>query len=88
MQYNYDKKYYETYYYTINNKGGDCISTVTSSCNYEFAPPFEHNKNRYLYERWCLCLVLSVFVMILDIPISLFSFFVFKNKDNKEINIV
>ena len=87
-QYNYDKKYYETYYYTINNKGGDCISTVTSSCNYEFAPPFEHNKNRYLYDRWCLCLVLSVFVMILDIPISLFSFFVFKNKDNKEINIV
>ena len=87
VQYNYDKKYYETFYYTINNKRGDCISTISSYCNYEFAPPFEHNKNKYLYDRWCLCLVLSVFVMILNIPISIFGFFVFKSNKNKVIDI-
>ena len=87
-QYNYDKKYYETYYYTLNNKGGDCISTISTLCNYEFAPPFEHNRNKYLYDRWCLSLVLSVFVMLLNIAVAVFGFFVFNDKENKVINIV
>ena len=36
-QYNYDKKYYETYYYTLNNKNGECLSSNSSTCDYDFA---------------------------------------------------
>lgn len=89
-QYNYNKKYYETYYYTIEN-GGDCISETPSGCDYGFAAPFEDNKNKYLYNRWCLCLVLAVFIVLLNAALGAFGFLVFKdgeNVDNKVISIV
>jgi hypothetical protein len=89
-QYNYNKKYYETYYYTIEN-GGNCISDSDSGCDYMFATPFEDNKNKYLYNRWCLCLVLAVFVVLLNAALGAFGFLVFKdgeNVDNKVISIV
>ena len=86
-QYNYDKKYFETYYYTLNNKNGECLSSNSSTCDYDFALLLNII---YLYDRWCLCLVLSVFVDILNIGIAFFGFFMFKGKkgkENKEINI-
>jgi hypothetical protein len=89
-QYNYNKKYYETYYYTIEN-GGNCISDSGSGCDYMFATPFEDNKNKYLYNRWCLCLVLAVFIVLLNAALGAFCFLVFKdgeNVDNKVISIV
>ena len=90
-QYNYNKKYYETYYYTLNKKNGECLSMTKASCDYDFAPPFENSKNKYLYDRWCLCLVLAVFVMLLNIANAVFGYFVFRGKDgpdNKTISIV
>lgn len=86
-QYNYNKKYYETYHYTANN-GGQCISNILSSCDYEYASPYDNYKNRYLYNRWCLCLVLSVFVVILNAAISIFGFLLFKRKDNFDNKVI
>ena len=89
-QYNYNKKYYEAYHYTIEN-GGACISDIGSGCDYGFAAPFEDNKNKYLYNRWCLCLVLAVFVVLLNAALGAFGFLVFKegeNDDNKVISVV
>ena len=80
-QYNYNKKYYESYYYTVETNGA-CISEITSRCDYAFAPPFEDNKNKYLYNRWCLCLVLAVFVVVLNALLVAFGFLVFQNGDS------
>ena len=89
-QYNYNKKYYESYYYTIENGNSQCLSTPTT-CDYVYAAPFSDNMNKYLYNRWCLCLVLAVFVVVLNAIVAIFGFRVFKggdNSDNKIISIV
>ena len=89
-QYNYNKKYYESYYYTIENGNSQCLSTPTT-CDYVYAAPFSDYMNKYLYNRWCLCLVLAVFVVVLNAIVAIFGFRVFKggdNSDNKIISIV
>lgn len=89
-QYNYNKKYYESYYYTVDN-GGNCLSSSSaSSCNYIYATPFNDNKNKYLYDRWCLSLVLGVFVVILNALLIVFGLLIFREdkKDDKVISIV
>lgn len=86
-QYNYNKKYYESYYYTIENGNSQCLSTPTT-CDYVYAAPFSDNMNKYLYNRWCLCLVLAVFVVVLNAIVAIFGFRVFKGGDNSENKII
>ena len=87
-QYNYNKKYYETYYYTQKNGGGNCISISSSSCDYIYSAPYGDNKNKYLYNRWCLSLVLAVFIVILNAVISIFGFFIYRGGENGETKVI
>ena len=93
-QYNYNQKYYESYYYTINSAVGDkCISTSTgANCDYIYDPPVESNENKYIYDRWCLSLVLAVLIVILNCIMAILGLLVFKGKkgsgETKVISIV
>lgn len=93
-EYNYNKRYYESYYYTINSDDADkCIdSNDGSSCDYIYEQPFDSHENKYIYDRWCLCLVLGVFIFILDLVMAVFGFLVFRGSngtgETKVISIV
>lgn len=88
-QYNYNKKYYKSYYYTRDEGNEKCLDGGdTSSCDYIYQEPFSDNKNKYLYDRWCLCLVLAVFIVILNASLSVFGFLIFKGEDNNNENKV
>ena len=76
-QYNYNKKFYEAYYNYPN-----CISNsaIYPSCEYIYLyPPENNNKNKYLYDRWCLSLVLSVFITVANIGLLIFGLLIFKS---------
>ena len=91
QQYNYNKKYYESYYYTVNSAISDkCISSSTgSNCDYIYDPPINSNENKYIYDRWCLCLVLAVFVVILNLIMAIFGFLMFSGgKSSGETKII
>ena len=92
-QYNYDKKFYETFYglklnpVSRTNCGED--ASIGSSCKYVYAKPPTNNENKYLYDRWCLSLVLAVFITISNIGLLIFGFFIFKgNGDSSDIQEV
>ena len=91
QQYNYNKEYYESYYYTVNSAISDkCISSSTgSNCDYIYDPPISSNENKYIYDRWCLCLVLAVFVVILNLVMAIFGFLMFSGgKSSGETKII
>lgn len=76
-QYNYNKKFYEASYYYPNCK---LNSATYSSCEYIYPNnPADNNKNKYLYDRWCLSLVLAVLITALNAGLIIFGFLTFKN---------
>lgn len=96
-QYNYNKIIYEAY---STSGSGTCIlgaSGTTSSCfsgvcDYCYPnEPAVDNKNKYLYDRWCLSLVLAVIITVLNVGIVVFGFLLFSNKgdsgDSKPVEI-
>ena len=92
-QYNYDKKFYETFYGLKLNPVSrtNCRedASIGSSCKYVYAKPPTNNENKYLYDRWCLSLVLAVFITISNIGLLIFGFFIFKgNGDSSDIQEV
>ena len=86
-QYNYNKKFYEAYYKLKdtnpnppNPNYAQCSKdNLAASCDYIYEKPFEDNKYKYLYDRWCLSLVLAVFITASNIGLSIFGFLMFKN---------
>ena len=100
MQYNYNKEYYEAYYNALNDgkNDNDCfddppstpaVSIPTSGCEYYYPQPNVEIKNKYLYDRWCLSLVLAVFIIVLNAGIIVFGLLLFLNKgDSGEEKLV
>jgi hypothetical protein len=91
MQYNYNKEYYEAYYNALNDGKNDnncfddppstpTVSIPTSGCEYYYPQPNVEIKNKYLYDRWCLSLVLAVFITVLNAGIIVFGLLLFLNK--------
>ena len=81
IQYNYNKKFYEAYHRSSNcHIDGSSINT----CEYYYDSPAENNKNKYLYDRWCLSLVLAVFITALNIALLIFGFLIFKNEGGSD----
>lgn len=91
-QYNYNKKFYETFYGLKSDSVSitDCRERGSgSSCDYIYEEPFTNNENKYLYDRWCLSLVLAVFITISNVGLLIFGFFIFKgNGDSSDIQEV
>ena len=86
-QYNYNKKFYETFYGLKSNSVS--VTGCGSSCDYIYELPFTNNENKYLYDRWCLSLVLAVFITISNVGLLIFGFFIFKgNGDSSDIQEV
>ena len=88
-QYNYNKKRYEAYFVTGSST---CIYSCSSSCEYIYPnSPEVEVKNKYLYDRWCLSLVLAVIITALNAGIVVFGFLFFSNKgdsgDSKPVEI-
>ena len=83
-QYNYNKKFYEAYY----RAGSTCHLNERSSnpnnCEYFYEEPKEDSKNKYLYDRWCLSLVLAVFITICNVGLLIFGFLIFKNNGGQD----
>ena len=87
--YNYNKEYYEAYYNTANDdvSTNDCfdnpptgVTPASSGCEYYYPQPNVEIKNKYLYDRWCLSLVLAVFITALNAGIIVFGLLLFLNK--------
>ena len=75
-QYNYNKKLYEAY-----GRSSSCIDgEPTTGCEYLYPEPSVDVKNKYLYDRWCLSLVLAVFITVLNAGIIVFGLLLFLNK--------
>lgn len=72
-EYNYNKKRYEVFYAHLSTGNG------VLNGNYYFDKIYEHSKNKYLYDRWCLSLVLAVFITISNVGLLIFGFLIFKN---------
>ena len=86
-QYNYNKKRYEAYLVST-----DCKGSCNTGCEYLYPlTPQVKNENKYLYDRWCLSLVLAVIITALNAGIVIFGFLLFSNKgdsgDSKPVEI-
>lgn len=76
-QYNYNKKLYQAYnYYSDNCKEDDSVS---NNCEYFYPLPADNNMNKFLYDRWCLSLVLSVFITAANIGLLIFGLLIFNS---------
>ena len=86
QQYNYNKKLYESYYEFKAASSVNCKETGTpsSSCDYIYKQPYDNNENKYLYDRWCLSLVLAVFITVSNVGLLIFGFLIFKDNRNSE----
>ena len=84
-QYNYNKKLYQAYYYNPGDfKASD---TTHTNCEYLYNAPFDNNRNKYLYDRWCLSLVLSVFITIANIGLLIFGLLIFKSNGDSSSEV-
>ena len=93
-QYNYDNNYYQAYY---DNSDISCYSTscpsgplLGATCKYIYPVPVLSNENKDLYDQWLTTLILGVFLVILNIGLSIFGFLLFKNakESTNDENIV
>ena len=91
-QYNYDSKYYKNYEYTKDlttipdsEKCLSIYSSISTSCEYNYYPPFTTFENKDLYDRWLTTLILSIFIVACNIGLLIFGFLLFKNgQDSNE----
>ena len=87
--YNYDEELNIKYYSNIS-----CFMRnitlrqrpIDYSCKYIFTEPNLNLSNKYLYDRWMATLVLSGFIFIFDICLSILGFLLFKDKTTEELN--
>ena len=82
-QYNYNKKIFEAYQISsscITSTGTGCLSTNCEYCYKSATDALAEVKNKYLYDRWCLSLVLAVFITALNAGIVVFGLLLFLNK--------
>ena len=84
-QYNYNSKIFEAYQ-RENSGSQNCISSSLTGCEYYYHQPYSDNKNKYLYDRWCLSLVFAVFITILNICLLIFGFLLFKSENGSSNN--
>ena len=88
IQYNYNKIFYESFYRETTHT---CYYTHTtpalSNCEYYYYDPYDDSKNKYLYDRWCLSLVLAIFITVLNVGLIIFGFLIFKNSDGSPDDI-
>ena len=80
VQYNYNKKIYEAYVRSASSDCYDSATTPSSTCEYLYPLPSVDVKNKYLYDRWCLSLVLAVIITALNAGIIVFGLLLFLNK--------
>ena len=79
-QYNYNRQLYESYY-----RSDECkVGGTYSGCEYIYDLPKESNENKYLYDRWCLSLVLAVFITVSNIGLLIFGLLIFKNNEGSD----
>ena len=95
--YNYNEKLYNAYYY---NNMVQCKESsidynqldlsIDHNCQYVYPEPENKYENKYLYDSWCLSLVLAVVISALNIVLLVFGFLLFKNSgdDSGEIQEV
>ena len=84
-QYNYDSKYYKTYYEEKN--GNNYCTDLTKytettkyqNCDYLYEVPYTNFENKDLYDRWLTTLVLGVIIVLCNIGILIFGFLLFKS---------
>ena len=87
-QYNYDKKFYEAYYGLKSGSTSPCKGGHDEDCDYYYKDdPQVDNKNKYLYDRWCLSLVFAVFITISNIGLLIFGFLIFKSSGDSSGNV-
>lgn len=80
-QYNYNRQLYESYYYRPN---GCNNPSSLNGCEYFYDAPKENNENKYLYDRWCLSLVLAVLITVSNIGLLIFGLLIFKNNEGSD----
>lgn len=80
-QYNYNRQLYESYHYRPNSCNDE--SSLTH-CEYYYKTPYENNENKYLYDRWCLSLVLAVLITVSNIGLLIFGLLIFKNNEGSD----
>ena len=79
IQYNYNRKFYEAYHRETTHTCNYDAADGTTGCEYFYFPPYENSQNKYLYDRWCLSLVLAVLITALNAGLIIFGFLTFKN---------
>ena len=84
-QYNYNKKLYQAYEYYDGNCQKD--DNINNNCEYFYDSPADNNMNKYLYDRWCLSLVLSVFITAANIGLLIFGLLIFKNNGDSSSEV-
>ena len=84
-QYNYDSDIFKNYIKDTNvyRRCTDGHIVDQSQCDYLWKDlPFKTDiELKYIYDRWLTTIVLSVFIVICNIGLILFGFFLFKNLD-------
>lgn len=85
-QYNYNKKLYEAYDSHPNNCNS-LTASYTGDCEYLYETPKDNNENKYLYDRWCLSLVLSVFITAANIGLLIFGLLIFKSNGDSSSEV-
>ena len=91
--YNYDEELSIKYYSNMSCFMRNVTlrqSPIDYSCKYIFTEPNLNPSNKYLYERWMATLVLSSFIFIFNICLSLLGFKLYKDKKEelKSLNTI
>ena len=90
-QYNYDRRFFETYHQLRQGSSALCIgltpTAYDSNCDYYYTKVFSDSKYKYLYDRWCLSLVLGVFIVACKIGLLIFGFLIFKESNDSAAGI-
>ena len=87
-QYNYDTDYYTVYKIEEESSTSNCLKVPSSpesyqtSCDYIFEKPYDHFKNKYLYDKWTTTLIFAFLISMCDLALGLFGFLMFKQNDN------
>ena len=78
-QYNYDSKYYKSYYTTTSCRDSDSHAGCTYIFpNNQYTQPIISFENKDLHDRWATTLILSIFIVACNIGLLIFGFLLFK----------
>ena len=85
-QYNYNSKIFEAYQREQSRTSNCVTQPFAGDCEYYYHQPYSDNKNKYLYDRWCLSLVFSVFISVLNVCLLIFGFLLLKSGNDSSNN--